>query len=96
MLMQIIFYRILQSQLKCNPSTSELGVELFYYILSLLNEETNTYLPSKTLFTTCLEKLGQVKYFGLCLKITLKNILNFCSHTYAESNTKCLDYFKQF
>ncbi|KAL3265469.1 hypothetical protein HHI36_009673, partial [Cryptolaemus montrouzieri] len=56
---------ILQQQLKCNPSTAELGVELFYYILPLLNEETTNYLPTKTLFFTCLEKLGESHICGV-------------------------------
>lgn len=51
---------MLQQQLRYNPATAELGVELFYYILSLLCEETLNYPPTKTLFTTCLERLGQV------------------------------------
>ncbi|KAJ8949813.1 hypothetical protein NQ318_000511, partial [Aromia moschata] len=51
--------KLLQGQLKCNPATAELGVELFYYILSLLNDETNTYPPTKMLFSACLETLGQ-------------------------------------
>lgn len=57
--------RILQQQLEHNPSTAELGVELFYYILSLLNEETLAYLPTKILFTSCLEKLGQSHICGV-------------------------------
>ncbi|XP_056634672.1 ectopic P granules protein 5 homolog [Diorhabda sublineata] len=55
----------LQSQLSCNPATAELGVELFYYILSLINEETNSYPPTKTLFSMCLEKLGQSHICGV-------------------------------
>lgn len=46
--------------MKSNPASSELGVELFYYILSLISEETLSYLPTKQLFSECLEKLGQV------------------------------------
>ncbi|XP_028134145.1 ectopic P granules protein 5 homolog isoform X1 [Diabrotica virgifera virgifera] len=57
--------KTLQSQLHCNPATAELGVELFYYILSLLNEEINSYPPTKTLFSMCLEKLGQSHICGV-------------------------------
>ncbi|CAG9856312.1 unnamed protein product [Phyllotreta striolata] len=49
----------LQGQLYCNPCTAELGVELFYRILSMLNEEIEAYPPTKTLFSVCLERLGQ-------------------------------------
>lgn len=72
-------FRTLQSQLKCNPATAEMGVELFYHILSLLNEETRAYLPTRTLFALCLERLGQVHLFVFeCLP----NIfLLFCSRT---------------
>ncbi|CAG9823224.1 unnamed protein product [Phaedon cochleariae] len=57
--------KMLQSQLQCNPATAELGVELFYYILSLMNEEMNAYPPTKTLFSTCLENLGQSHICGV-------------------------------
>nr|CAH7757239.1 unnamed protein product [Callosobruchus chinensis] len=57
--------KMLQSQLRCNPSSAELGVELFYYILSLVNEETNAYPPTKTLFACCLERLGQSHIYGI-------------------------------
>lgn len=55
-----LHFRLLQDQLRCNPATSELGVELFYYILSLVNEETSLFLPISSLFSTCLDQLGQV------------------------------------
>ncbi|KAF7282452.1 hypothetical protein GWI33_002679 [Rhynchophorus ferrugineus] len=57
--------RILQQQLKCNPDTAELGVELFYYIFSVLNEEIISYPPTKILFSSCLEKLGQSHICGV-------------------------------
>ncbi|KAK9871044.1 hypothetical protein WA026_010002 [Henosepilachna vigintioctopunctata] len=57
--------RILQQQLNCNPAAADLGVELFYYLLPMLNEEITNYLPTKTLFSTCLEKLGQSHICGV-------------------------------
>ncbi|CAH1956914.1 unnamed protein product [Acanthoscelides obtectus] len=57
--------KILQSQLRCNPASAEMGVELFYYILSQINDETNSYPPTKTLFSCCLEKLGQSHIYGI-------------------------------
>ncbi|CAH0560105.1 unnamed protein product [Brassicogethes aeneus] len=51
--------RILQQQIRCNPATAELGVELFYYLLSLMSEEILNYPPTKNLLTSCLERLGQ-------------------------------------
>lgn len=52
-------------QIKCTSSSAELGVELFYHILSLINDETSCYYPTKTLFTLCLEKLGQSHISGV-------------------------------
>ncbi|KAF2894637.1 hypothetical protein ILUMI_11535 [Ignelater luminosus] len=46
-------------EMKLNSSSSETGVELFYHILSLLNEEINSYPPTKQFYLSCLEKLGQ-------------------------------------
>lgn len=54
------------------------GVELFYHLVSRYNEDLAVYPPSKQLFTTCLETLGQVNRlsfvqysrFQLCLKKT--------------------------
>lgn len=60
-----ILFRILQVQVRCNPSTAEIGCELFYYILGLINEESNLYLPTKTLYTSCLERLGQSHICGV-------------------------------
>lgn len=56
---------MLQAQLQCNPASAELGVDLFYHILSLINEETTAYPPSKTLFAICLERLGQSHIDGV-------------------------------
>lgn len=61
----LIVCRLLQTQVQCNPASAELGVELFYYILSLLNEEATSYPPSKMLFAICLEKLGQSHIDGV-------------------------------
>ncbi|RZB40249.1 ectopic P granules protein 5 -like, partial [Asbolus verrucosus] len=57
--------KILQVQVRCNPASAELGSDLFYHILSLINEETCAYLPTKTLFSSCLEKLGQSHICGV-------------------------------
>ncbi|XP_044253867.1 ectopic P granules protein 5 homolog isoform X2 [Tribolium madens] len=56
--------KILQLQVG-NPSRGELGTELFYHILSLINDETSGYLPTKTLFASCLERLGQSHISGV-------------------------------
>ncbi|XP_017775624.1 PREDICTED: ectopic P granules protein 5 homolog [Nicrophorus vespilloides] len=56
---------LLQTQREMHAEYSALGVELFYYILSLLNEETSNYLPSKKLFTECMERLGQIHIYGI-------------------------------
>lgn len=37
------------------------GVELFYHLVARYNEDLAVYPPSKQLFTTCLETLGQVR-----------------------------------
>lgn len=38
------------------------GVELFYHLVSRYNEDLAVYPPTKQLFTTCLETLGQVNF----------------------------------
>lgn len=38
----------------------DVGVTLFYYIITQYNDETAFYPPSKQLLTTCIETLGQV------------------------------------
>lgn len=58
-------YSILQEEIKVHPATSELGVELFYRILSYLHDEVVSYLPAKTLLASCLEKLGQSHISGV-------------------------------
>lgn len=45
--------------LKINPDYSSMGVDLFYYLLTLLSEENINFLPAKQLFTLCLERLGR-------------------------------------
>jgi hypothetical protein len=57
--------KILQMQVRCNPACVEIGSDLFYHILSLINDETGAYLPTKTLFASCLEKLGQSHICGV-------------------------------
>ena len=55
----------MQAQVRCNPACAELGSDLFYHILSLVNDETGAYLPTKTLFASSLEKLGQSHICGV-------------------------------
>lgn len=69
---------MLQNQMKTNPDYSKIGVELFYYILPMFNEELTNFLPIKQLLTTCLERLGRV----------YQDIYNFCYMKYS------LDCFK--
>ncbi|XP_050307718.1 ectopic P granules protein 5 homolog [Anthonomus grandis grandis] len=57
--------RVLQQQLKINPASSELGVELFYHILPFLQDSTVAYLPAKSLFLRCVEKLGESHICGV-------------------------------
>ncbi|XP_063908736.1 ectopic P granules protein 5 homolog [Zophobas morio] len=57
--------KVLQAQVRCNPACAELGSDLFYHILSLVNDETGAYLPTKTLFASSLEKLGQSHICGV-------------------------------
>ena len=42
------------------PDVLEIGAALFYILVELVNEETNNYLPTKQLLSTCLEGLGIV------------------------------------
>lgn len=51
--------------LKVNSDYSHMGVDLFYYILTLLNEENTNFLPAKQLFTASLEKLGRNHICGI-------------------------------
>ncbi|KAL1505767.1 hypothetical protein ABEB36_005253 [Hypothenemus hampei] len=57
--------RLLQKHLQSNPETTELGIELFYHILSLLQGNILEFLPAKTLFASCIEKLGQTHIIGV-------------------------------
>ncbi|KAK9711672.1 hypothetical protein QE152_g25342 [Popillia japonica] len=54
----------LRAKLVNDQSTLEMGVELFYYILNLLTEEINNYLPGKQLYSQCLQVLGQSHLHG--------------------------------
>jgi hypothetical protein len=38
----------------------DVGVTLFYHVITLYNDDTAFYPPSKQLLTTCIETLGQV------------------------------------
>jgi hypothetical protein len=38
----------------------DVGVTLFYHIITLYNDDSAFYPPSKQLLTTCIETLGQV------------------------------------
>ncbi|KAG5874036.1 hypothetical protein JTB14_007998 [Gonioctena quinquepunctata] len=69
--------KLLQTQLRCNPATAELGVELFYHILSLLNDKINSYPPTNRLLASCLDKLGQSHICGVEYEMPrlLQNIL---------------------
>jgi hypothetical protein len=48
------------SQAVAQPDVLEVGASLFYILVELVNEETNNYLPTKQLLSTCLEMLGMV------------------------------------
>nr|XP_022906095.1 ectopic P granules protein 5 homolog [Onthophagus taurus] len=56
--------KLLRVKLQEDPSSLEMGVELFYHILSLINDETNSYLPAKQLFSQCVEDLGRSHIYG--------------------------------
>jgi hypothetical protein len=45
----------------------DVGVTLFYHIITLYNDESAFYPPSKQLLTTCIENLGQVSI--MCFKM---------------------------
>ncbi|KAF5285353.1 hypothetical protein FQA39_LY04452 [Lamprigera yunnana] len=49
---------LLQIRSQSNSSTNEIGVELFYFLLSLINDELNSYPPTKNTLMLCIEKLG--------------------------------------
>jgi len=42
----------------------DVGITLFYHIITLYNDETAFYPPSKQLLTTCIETLGQVSVYN--------------------------------
>ena len=46
------------------PRVLEMGAALFYILVELVSEESNSYLPAKQLLSTCLEGLGET-----CLQI---------------------------
>ena len=49
------------SRATAQPVVLEVGASLFYILVELVNEETNSYLPAKQLLSTCLEVLGMVQ-----------------------------------
>ncbi|KAK5643248.1 hypothetical protein RI129_007093 [Pyrocoelia pectoralis] len=49
---------ILDTKSTVNSTMNEMGVELFYHILTLINEEVNFFAPTKNAFMTFVEKLG--------------------------------------
>ncbi|XP_060530773.1 ectopic P granules protein 5 homolog [Cylas formicarius] len=55
----------LRCRIEADPSSAEMGVRLFYHILSLFDEETTAYPPTRTLFAICLEKLGRSHIYGV-------------------------------
>ncbi|XP_045024661.1 ectopic P granules protein 5 homolog isoform X2 [Daphnia magna] len=48
-----------QIQGSSDPNVLETGAALFYILVELVGEESNNYLPTKQLLSTCLERLGQ-------------------------------------
>lgn len=42
-----------------DPHVLETGAALFYILVELVGEESNNYLPTKQLLSTCLERLGE-------------------------------------
>ncbi|PNF33683.1 hypothetical protein B7P43_G12333, partial [Cryptotermes secundus] len=65
--------RLLESEFERHKSTQnadtatklhDVGVTLFYHIITLYNDESAFYPPSKQLLTTCIETLGQVFVCG--------------------------------
>ncbi|ENN72840.1 hypothetical protein YQE_10520, partial [Dendroctonus ponderosae] len=57
--------RVLQERVKTNPELAELGVELFYHLLAFLQDDIVLYLPARSLFVSCIEKLGQSHICGV-------------------------------
>lgn len=57
--------RLLQEQYQADKNYWEIGAELFYYILTLLSNENMKYLPTKSLYSDCLSKLGKTFICGV-------------------------------
>uniref|UniRef100_A0A1Y1N595 Ectopic P granules protein 5 homolog n=2 Tax=Photinus pyralis TaxID=7054 RepID=A0A1Y1N595_PHOPY len=49
---------ILDTKATANSNMCEMGVEFFYHILTLVNDEVNYFPPTKNAFMTFIEKLG--------------------------------------
>lgn len=62
----LTFYDIslLENQKLYKRESNQYGVDFFYHVLSLINEETSNFYPTKKLFTECLERLGQSHIHG--------------------------------
>lgn len=51
-----------------DPAVLDVGAALFYILVELVNDDTNSYPPTKQLLSTCLESLGnffRIKFFVL-------------------------------
>jgi hypothetical protein len=48
-----------QIRASSEPNVLETGAALFYILVELVSEESNSYLPTKQLLSTCLEGLGE-------------------------------------
>lgn len=73
-----ICFRLLQSEFERHKSTRntdtamklhDVGVTLFYHIITLYNDESAFYPPSKQLLTTYIESLGQVSTVKSCFSV---------------------------
>nr|CAD7569208.1 unnamed protein product [Timema californicum] len=61
-----------QGNAHISAKLQDLGVTLFYYMISLYNEESAFYPATKQLLTTCIERVGQVFVSGdesQCLRL---------------------------
>nr|CAD7586275.1 unnamed protein product [Timema genevievae] len=61
-----------QGNAHTSTKLQDLGVTLFYYMISLYNEESAFYPATKQLLTTCIERVGQVFVSGdesQCLRL---------------------------
>ena len=54
----------------------ESGAALFYMLVGLLGEETNAYLPTKQLLSTCIEVLGKIIFRSSFESLGVEKVLN--------------------